>query len=91
MKGPLPASPRSPPVNAAAALFVIKYTVTVNDFHLHYPIGDPPVSITHLFPAEAEFLNHSLLVILIKRDRGFSLAAVPAAGTLKNFLKLHFF
>jgi hypothetical protein len=91
MKGPLPATPRSTLMHSTAAFFIIKNTMTVDNLHLYHLTGDPPVSIGNLFPAEAKFLYHALLVIMIKRNRGLTLTAIPATGTLKNFVELHCF
>jgi len=87
MKRPLPASPGAAMVNGAAFFLVIEDAVTVNDLHLDDIARYPPVFIADTVPVYAQFLNHSTLVILVQRNSGLTLAAVPAPGTDKYILE----
>jgi hypothetical protein len=80
MERPLAAASWPAFMHRAAAVFIIKYTVMIDDFHLNYAAGYPPVFILNICTAHCKFIDHPLLVLLIQRNRRFTLAAVPAAA-----------
>lgn len=84
MQGPLAATPRTARMDGAAALRAVKNAVMINYFHLHHVAGHAPVLLLHLLTGQSERTNHPLLIILIKRDRGFPLTAEAAAGAGEN-------
>jgi hypothetical protein len=78
MQRPLGTAPRSAIVHPAA--IVIEYTVAIYDFHLYDVPRYPPVRLLYLVRPQLKSLYHPLLVVFIKGDGGFTMAAVAAAG-----------
>jgi hypothetical protein len=67
-------------VYGAAGFLCVKNTVVIHDVHLDHIAGYPPVFFFDFLPGQTQFRDHSFLIVLIQRDRGFALAAGAAAG-----------
>lgn len=79
MQGPLRTAPGLTGMDGAAV--IIKNAVAVYGLHLNGIAGLAPIFFSDLIPFHAEIFNHSYLVVVIKGNRGFALAAVAALLT----------
>ncbi len=79
MQGPLGTAPGFASMDGTAV--VIKYAVSIYGLHLYSIPCLTPIVPGNFFPTHAKMFNHSFLVVFIKGNRGFTLAAVAALLT----------
>ncbi len=79
---PLTAAPRFALVNGTAV--IKENAVPVNDFHLDDIAGNTQIFLLDLIKVHAKMSAHPLNILLIERNRCFTMAAIAALLAIKN-------